>query len=65
MTSDHVSAPATYVMWCEAHVWNVGVLQRAHFSIIIIIITVLWQILNCTRNGKHEATFYMSFWFPF
>jgi hypothetical protein len=32
MASNHISTTTTYVMWREEHLWNICVLQRAHFS---------------------------------
>jgi hypothetical protein len=32
MSLDHISATMTYVIWREAHNWNVSVLQRVHIS---------------------------------
>jgi hypothetical protein len=32
MTSDHISATTTYVIWREEHLWNTCVLQRVHPS---------------------------------
>jgi hypothetical protein len=32
VTSDHISATLTYVMWREERLWNVSVLQRVHLS---------------------------------
>jgi hypothetical protein len=35
MTSDHISATMTYVMWREERLWNVSVLQRVHLPNIV------------------------------
>jgi hypothetical protein len=35
MTSHHISAKMTYVIWHEEHFWNICVFQRAHiFSLV-------------------------------
>jgi hypothetical protein len=36
MTSDHISAATIYVMWREEQIWNASVLQRVHFSDLIL-----------------------------
>jgi hypothetical protein len=37
VTSDHISATTTYVMWHGKHLWNVSVLQRVHlFNLVIL-----------------------------
>jgi hypothetical protein len=41
MTSDHISATMTYVMWWEGHFWNVRVLQRVHFPILLILYLIV------------------------
>jgi hypothetical protein len=30
MTSAHISATATYVLWSEEHLWNISVLKKVH-----------------------------------
>lgn len=35
VTSDHITATETYVMWCGEHVWNVSVLQGVNFSKLV------------------------------
>jgi hypothetical protein len=42
MALDRISATTTYVMWREEHLWGVSVLQTAHLSNFIIIITVVF-----------------------
>jgi hypothetical protein len=32
MTSDHIRAATTYVMWPEEHLWYVSVLQRVAYT---------------------------------
>jgi hypothetical protein len=36
MALDHESATVTYVMWREDHLWNVSVLQGAHFPVFLV-----------------------------
>jgi hypothetical protein len=40
MTSDDISAPITYVMWREEHLWNVSVLHIVHLTNLVSYCTV-------------------------
>jgi hypothetical protein len=51
MTSDHISARTTYVMWREEHLWNVTILQRVHLSNVVLSL-IHFLSYKFRREGK-------------
>jgi hypothetical protein len=56
MTSSYISAKITYAMWLEEHLWNVSVLQRAHFPVFLI-----WIICFCCTKPASLFRLFTSY----
>jgi hypothetical protein len=52
LTSDHIGATITYMMWCEEHLWNVSVLERVHLYNLVIHQTVQETTLSCVSSHQ-------------
>lgn len=60
VSSDHISGTMTYAIWREERLWNVGLLQRVHFSNVVIYqhqAGPITRISAITGNGKNNNIF--------
>jgi hypothetical protein len=62
MPLDDISATMTHVMWCEEYLWNVSVLQRVHFSNLVVFMFVSVVSLVNAENISHVVGIVQLTW---
>jgi hypothetical protein len=63
MTWDHISVTITYVMWREAYLWNVSILQKVHISsFVLIAIATHFCDKNTSNFHRHIDSLLTNAW---